>query len=219
MEKLNIIKSLSENGHYLQLETKLYHEKVPKIKSKIQKCLYYFHIFYISDDAQSSIAGPVSIPSPSPGNFRPPSTSGLVTSGPGSHRGSFTREPGHLTPSHFARSSSLGGHTRATSAATNPSLGQESGFQSCTSLVSLGQQQQQQQQSHFMLPQQQAKHSLFRGSPLALQRLQSDMERAESSLSGSMASLASGKVPWDCLRSLECKLTLFIRYNIDTKQS
>ena len=66
------------------------------------------------------------------------------------------REPGHLTPNHFARSSSLGGHTRATSNG-NPSgggssLGQESGFQSCSSLVSLSQQ----------------KHSLFRGSPCRL---------------------------------------------------
>ena len=89
------------------------------------------------------------------------------------------REPGHLTPNHFARSSSLGGHTRATSNG-NPgsSLGQESGFQSCSSLVSLSQQ----------------KHSLFRGSP----RLNGGCstgggsEKAESSISGSMASLASG---------------------------
>ena len=101
----------------------------------------------------------------------------------GSQRSSFQREPGHLTPSHFARSSSLGGHTRASTAASSTgqsnSAGQESGFQSCTSLVSLSQQ----------------KHSLFRGSPLPLhQRLQQDMERAESSLSGSMASLASGVI-------------------------
>ena len=97
-------------------------------------------------------------------------------------RSSFQREPGHLTPSHFARSSSLGGHTRASTATASSqphSAGQESGFQSCTSLVSLSQQ----------------KHSLFRGSPLPLhQRLQQDMERAESSLSGSMASLASGVI-------------------------
>ena len=39
-------------------------------------------------------------------------------------------------------------------------------------------------------PPQQAKHSLFRGSPLALPKLQ----YAESSLSGSMASLASGVI-------------------------
>ena len=100
-------------------------------------------------------------------------------------RSSFQREPGHLTPSHFARSSSLGGHTRASTAGSTVTAGQsltpgqESGFQSCTSLVSLSQQ----------------KHSLFRGSPLPLhQRLQQDMERAESSLSGSMASLASGVI-------------------------
>ena len=92
------------------------------------------------------------------------------------------REPGHLTPNHFARSSSLGGHTRATSNNGNPSsLGQESGFQSCSSLVSLSQQ----------------KHSLFRGSP-RLNRGCSNggasSEKAESSISGSMASLASGVI-------------------------
>ena len=91
-------------------------------------------------------------------------------------------EPGHLTPNHFARSSSLGGHTRATSNNGNPSsLGQESGFQSCSSLVSLSQQ----------------KHSLFRGSP-RLNRGCSNggasSEKAESSISGSMASLASGVI-------------------------
>ena len=94
------------------------------------------------------------------------------------------------------------------------SLGQESGFQSCTSLVSLGaiqhnqnhpnreyqnreyQNQIQPLLSHataaaqpLVLPQQ-AKHSLFRGSPLALPKFQ----YAESSLSGSMASLASGVI-------------------------
>ena len=97
------------------------------------------------------------------------------------------REPGHLTPNHFARSSSLGGHTRATSnnngnhPGGSSSLGQESGFQSCSSLVSLSQQ----------------KHSLFRGSP-RLNRGCSNggasSEKAESSISGSMASLASGVI-------------------------
>lgn len=87
-----------------------------------------------------------------------------------------------MTPSHFARSSSLGGHTKAASAA-NPSplssLGQESGFQSCTSLVSLSQQ----------------KHSLFRGSsPIGAPRILRPTPASESSLSGSMASLASGMI-------------------------
>merc|ERR1719400_906031 len=62
-----------------------------------------------------------------------------TTSRPNSSRASFNKnEPGHLTPRDFARSSSLGGHTRAATstsgpASTNPngSLGQESGFQSC----------------------------------------------------------------------------------------
>lgn len=129
------------------------------------------NVFLSLDDASSS-GGNVLAPRGGAANSR------------SSSRASFNREPGHLTPSHFARSSSLGGHTRANPTTTSSSLGQESGFQSCTSLVSLGHQQLPQQ------PQLQAKHSLFRGSPLA-QRLQSDME---SSLSGSMASLASGVI-------------------------
>lgn len=137
------------------------------------------NVFLSLDDASSSYGGGGNVLAP----HRGPSIAPASAASRSSSRGSFNREPGHLTPSHFARSSSLGGHTRANP--TSSSLGQESGFQSCTSLVSLGHQQQQLQQ-----PQLQAKHSLFRGSPLA-QRLQSDME---SSLSGSMASLASGVI-------------------------
>ena len=47
-----------------------------------------------------------------------------TTSRPNSSRASFNKnEPGHLTPRDFARSSSLGGHTRAATsgpASTNP---------------------------------------------------------------------------------------------------
>ena len=63
------------------------------------------------------------------------------SSGRASTRGSIRRPEGHLTAAHFARSCSLG-VPRASS--TNPSsLGQESGFQSSTSLNSLGGGQQQ----------------------------------------------------------------------------
>ena len=121
---------------------------------------------YISDDT-SSVGGGVPISGP------PPPRANSV----------MQREPGHLTPNHFARSSSLGGYTRAASNGLNhpgtgsSSLGQESGFQSCSSLVSLSQQ----------------KHSLFRGSPRLVQNGGcGNSEKAESSISGSMASLASG---------------------------
>ncbi len=139
-------------------------------------CVQECRPMFFSDDGSVSVSGNGVMAIPRPAS---------------SSRGSFNSRDqaqslngGHLTPSHFARSSSLGGHTRAATSSssnghpTSGSLGQESGFQSCTSLVSLNQSQQQ------------AKHSLFRGSPLA-QRLQSDVE---SSLSGSMASLASGVI-------------------------
>ena len=81
------------------------------------------------------------------------------SSGRASTRGSIRRPEGHLTAAHFARSCSLG-VPRASS--TNPSsLGQESGFQSCTSLNSLGggHQHQHQQQQH----QQQQQRTSLRG--------------------------------------------------------
>ena len=44
-----------------------------------------------------------------------------TTSRPNSSRASFNKnEPGHLTPRDFARSSSLGGHTRAATSTSGP---------------------------------------------------------------------------------------------------
>ena len=103
------------------------------------------------------------------------------SSGRASTRGSIRRPEGHLTPAHFARSCSLG-VPRASS--TNPSsLGQESGFQSCTSLNSLGQPLAQSQQRTSLRTRREQSPALTSGDRSSAQ---------ESSASGSMASLASG---------------------------
>lgn len=106
------------------------------------------------------------------------------SSGRASTRGSIRRPEGHLTPAHFARSCSLG-VPRASS--TNPSsLGQESGFQSCTSLNSLGQPLAQSQQRTSLRTRREQSPALTSGVS------QVRSSALESSASGSMASLASG---------------------------
>ena len=105
------------------------------------------------------------------------------SSGRASTRGSIRRPEGHLTAAHFARSCSLG-VPRASS--TNPSsLGQESGFQSCTSLNSLGQPLQPSQQRTSTRTRREQSPALPGVNQIRSSAL-------ESSASGSMASLASG---------------------------